>query len=291
MNRDERRARLGQFLRACRERVLPGEPAINDGSRRRTPGLRREEVAEYAGISAAYYTKIEQGRVDVPPHVLDALATALGLNHVERGYAFSLAEKTAVRRVDRADLEPSPALLRLLELQEPNPVQIINHRWDFVAWNDATRATIVDLEAIPPSSRNLVVMMFTEPMMRLFIEDWETNAKGMLAEFRADYGRYHADPTFSDLIARLSDASPEFKRWWVELPHVGAPSEIPKVLHHPSGETLHFQEMALAAVDHPGLRVLFFLPQDEETRMATQRLLDAWRATQKPPPSGDGRRP
>lgn len=291
MNRDERRTRLGQFLRACRERVLPGVAAVSDGSRRRTPGLRREEVAERAGISAAYYTKIEQGRVDVPPHVLDALAAALELNYVERGYAFSLAEKTAAQRVAQANLAASPALVRLLELQGPNPAQVINHRWDFVAWNDATCATMVDLEAIPPPFRNLVVMMFTQPIMRLAIENWEANAKGMLAEFRADYGRYHADPTFSDLIARLSDASPEFKQWWVELPQVGAPSEIDKVLHHPSGETLRFQQMALAAVDHPGLRVLFFMPKDDETRAAAQRLLDAWHAARKQSPTGDGQHP
>ena len=176
----ERRRQLGRFLRQCRERLSPEAAGLPLTRRRRTPGLRREEVAVLAGISATYYTKIEQGRVEISERALHAIAAALQLNHTEQNYAMALARGRSVATAYAPEEIVSPALKLFLDLQNPYPAQILGRRWDFLAWNQATCATLGDLDGMPPQMRNLMVMLFTLPQMRQSVIDWETNARNTL---------------------------------------------------------------------------------------------------------------
>ena len=271
LSKEERRLELGRFLRKARERTAPPAVGLPMTGRRRTPGLRREEVAALAGISATYYTKIEQGRVEASARVLAALSDVFKLTHTERNYAQALATGQAMVQPEE---RVSPALSLLLETLEPCPAQVMGRRWDFLAWNQATCAVMGDLDALPPQMRNLVVMLFTVPEMREAIDDWEKNAHCVLAEFRADYGRYHNDPAFAELIDFLMQRSPEFKQWWPELNNVGCDAETEKTVDHPLVGELKLLESALKAVDYPGLRVVLLLPRDETTKAKLQLLYD-----------------
>lgn len=281
MEDGDRRERLGQFLRTCRERTSPGSSGIRDTQRRRTPGLRREEVAALVGISPAYYTKIEQGRVDVSPHVLNTLAGLFRLSHTERAYAFALATDYLSSDGHRPPERMDPMLDLLLRSLNPYPAQILGYRWDFLGWNVATSAVLGDMAAVPVEARNLLVMMFLAPPMRQMIVDWESNALRMLAEFRADSGRYYYDPAFGELVSFLRANSPQFETWWTELRDIGGVGNSPKVLNHPIAGQLHLQETVLDIHDHPGLRLIVFLPQDEANRRTLQQLTDDYTATQQ----------
>ncbi|MEZ4519754.1 MAG: helix-turn-helix transcriptional regulator [Chloroflexota bacterium] len=273
MEGTDRRERLGRFLRSCRERTTPQDVGIATSSRRRTPGLRREEVAGLAGISPAYYTKIEQGRVDVSPHVLNTLAGIFDLTHTEREYVFALARDYISDDAQPAPEEATPELELLLASLEPYPAQILGRYWNILAWNQATTVIMHDFAALPPEARNLIMGMFLSPELRQLIGDWEGNAQRMLAEFRADLGRYHHDPVFGEMVtfrgptARSSPSggwsSPESAR---RATHPGS--------HHPSGETLYLQEMVFDIHDHPSMRLIMFIPQDEANKQKLQRLVD-----------------
>jgi len=275
MDRPERRRQLGRFLRECRERLSPQDAGLPITRRRRTPGLRREEVALLADISATYYTKIEQGRVDVSERALYSIAAALRLNHTERNYASALASGRSVAAANTVEEQVSPSLRLFLDLQNPYPAQVMGRCWDFLAWNEATCAALGDLGAMPPRMRNLMVMLFTQPQMRQTIGDWEANARNTLAEFRADFGKYHDDPRFGELVTFLMDESPYFKDWWTEEYSVGSVAEFEKIIIHPSAGELRTVETVFTVNDNPGQRVLLFLPLDELTRQKLQQLYEA----------------
>jgi transcriptional regulator with XRE-family HTH domain len=263
MDGHDRRRQLGGFLRECRERIGPEAVGLPGGGRRRTPGLRREEVASLAGISTTYYTKIEQGSVVVSERALSNIAEVLKLNNTERNYAFALATgRTPVQLEERV----SPTLMRLLELYEPYPAQILGRRWDFLAWNQAACSVFMDLDQIPPQARNLIMIISMDPAIKHTLVDWEKQVRRIMAEFRADYGKYHSDPAFGALIASLLDSSPLFDEWWNEYKDVGSPSDVEMGINHPTAGRLNLLEIGLIANDHPGLRVILFLPQDEETK-------------------------
>jgi transcriptional regulator with XRE-family HTH domain len=281
MEDNDRRARLGRFLRSCRERTKFSEDGQDGNGRRRTPGLRREEVAARANISPAYYTKIEQGRVDVSAPVLNTLAGLFKLSHTERAYAFALATDYLSADGARSPEEMNPVLDLLLTSLNPYPAQIIGYRWDLLGWNEASSAVLGDLAAVPAEARNLLVMMFLAPPMREMIEDWESNALRMLAEFRADYGRYHYDPAFAELVTFLCNSSPQFETWWSELRDIGGVGNSPKIINHPLGGQLHLQETVLDIHDHPGLRLIVFLPQDEANRHKLEQITSDYTAMQR----------
>jgi len=275
MDAGERRRQLGLFLRQCRERISPQEAGLPMTRRRRTPGLRREEVAMLADISTTYYTKIEQGRVDVSERALYAIAGALRLSHTERNYASALASGRPTAAANVLEEQVSPAMRLFLDLQNPYPAQIMGRRWDFLAWNEATSAVLGDLGQTPPAMRNLMVMLFTVPQMRETISDWEANARNSLAEFRADYGRYLDDPQFGELISFLMDKSAYFKAWWTEQYKVGSVSDFEKIILHPTAGELRMVETVFMVNDNPGQRVLLFLPLDELTERKMQQLYEA----------------
>ncbi len=210
MSTHEERLILANFLRTRRERISPAEVGFPARSRRRTPGLRREELAQLAGISVTWYTWLEQGRdISVSSQVLDSLATALRLTAQERSYLFVLANMSPEATIESHEDQLNPVLQQILDHQGINPAYIMGRYWNILLWNHAAERLFDFGDA-----KNMLWYMFTQPATRQLIVDWGNRAKRLLAEFRADCSRYLADPEFNAFIDHLKAASPEFAAWW-----------------------------------------------------------------------------
>ena len=207
---------LGQLLRSRRERLVPGDVGLPAGSRRRTPGLRREEVAQLANLSTTYYTFLEQGRPVRPsPQVLEALAAALRMSPAERDYLETLAHGPPGAAADQpAPEQLDPRVIDLVRRLDPYPTYVKGRRWDVLAANDAARELFTDWDALPSRDRNLVSWMFTSERAREVYMEWETEARAMLARFRLAAARRPQDPDFLALIARLRRESEHVRQWW-----------------------------------------------------------------------------
>lgn len=264
MNDQERRKELAQFLRTRRERIAPESVGLPASSRRRTPGLRREELAMLAGIGVTWYTRLEQGyAITVSSQVLESLARALGLNAVERNHLFLLA-----REQQPADPYPftaavSPALQCILDSMGISPAYIANPRWDMLAWNQAMAHVYnTDFGALPRHERNILRFVFTHPIQRDLLDNWEQAAQGLLALFRASTERYIGEPWLKALIAELELASPEFRAWWpqhaIQTTHTGK-----KELNHPLVGRLVLQPTTFQVIDAPDLRMVIYTPLPE----------------------------
>lgn len=224
MNRTGTKAELGDFLRSRRARIRPEDAGLRTfGGRRRVPGLRREELAQLAGVSVDYYTRFEQGRAEnISDGVLGAVAVALRLDAAETAHLTRLV-RTAGRGggpAQAAELEAEepqevrPGLLRLLESMPQTPAFVIGRRTDILAWNPLFAHLVTDFGALPPERRNKAWLVFLDPEVRGRFVNWERKARDLVAFLRFDLGRHPHDPRFAALIAELSERSPEFTRLW-----------------------------------------------------------------------------
>jgi len=258
-----RRQELADFLRSRRERTSPAEAGLPERPRRRTPGLRREDLADLAGISATWYTRLEQGRdIRASVSVVERLARALRLDSVERTQLFQLALRQAppISRGPKEKL--SPLLQRVLRHLDSLPALVLGRRWDVLGWNLAARALLTDFESIAPEDRNLVWLVFTKPAMRTLFVDWPSRARDVLARFRVDYGRHTGDPQFVDLVNRLKRVSPEFAQWWPRhdlMPHTGGR----KHYNHPLVGRMVLEHVPFSINENPELQMLLFTPVPE----------------------------
>lgn len=222
---------LGAFLRSRRIRLDPaalGFPA----ARRRTPGLRREEVAGRAGISATWYTWLEQGRGGAPSaEALERIAAALLLSEVEREHLFLLGLGRPPELRPRCDAEVSPRLQAVLDALHPSPAMIRNALWDVLAWNRAAAAVLTDYGTLPPERRNILRAIFSDARVRAAQEDWQAVARFVVAAFRADAARAGEPARVAALVAELSAQSPAFAALWQER-DVGGWGEGTKRLNH-----------------------------------------------------------
>ena len=260
MTRDEiRRHELSDFLRTRRGRVVPADVGLPATNRRRTPGLRREEVAQLAGVSATWYSRLEQKRpIGVSSGVLDNLARVLRLDPAERMQLFQLALRRPVLDSPSKPETVSPLIRRLLDQTDPIPAFVLGRRWDVLAWNRAALAFFFDFEKVPANERNLLWLVFTNSALRSLIVDWRTRAQDTLARFRADYGRYAGDAHFVQLVDRLKSVSPEFAEWWPR--HDILPmTEGRNVYDHPLGGRMVVENTSFLAVDNPELRLVVLL--------------------------------
>lgn len=270
--RSPSRAGLAELLRTRRDRLTPADVGLPAGSRRRTAGLRREEVAQLAGVSATYYTFLEQGR-DVRPsrQVVAALAGALRLSPAERAHLFQLAGIPLA--ADDQDLAETvdPVVGTLVSRLDPFPAYVKGGRWDVLAANRAARALFTDWAALAPGDRNKVWWMFTDPAARKVYVEWEQEASDLLGRFRAAAARRPDDPAFTTLIERLHQASPEVRDWWprYEVRPVGSGT---KRLHHPALGDVAFQHTVLQVADHPEQMLVYFttseVPADKLAALA-----------------------
>ncbi len=272
---ERRRSELADFLRKRRAVIKPEDVGLSGGGRRRTPGLRREEVAQLAGVGTTWYTWLEQGRdVRASLDVLEALSRALRLTPAERTHLVLLGrgeEPPPCKSEERV----SPVVRRLIENLGANPAYIIGRRWDYLAWNAAAVAVFGDFGAVPRSARNHLWMHFMDPARREMFADWERSARIMAAKFRADSARHIGDPSFEELIATLRKSSPEFCRAWRKH-EVTRSAEGRKVVHHPVVGTLVFEHAVFNPQADPEQRMTLYSPlPDEDTPEKLARLLAA----------------
>ncbi|WP_443052784.1 helix-turn-helix transcriptional regulator [Streptomyces sp. NBC_00184] len=268
---DVRRHELADFLRSRRERITPEQVGLVRGGRRRTPGLRREEVAQLSAVGVTWYTWLEQARdIQVSPQVLDALARALLLDRSERTHLFSLAGA-----VDPApDTEcPSitPALRTLLRQLEPIPACVQNSRYDILAHNRTYGRMLCDMDAVPVADRNVMLLAFTNEEWRTSVMDVAAVTRLMTAKFRASMAGHLAEPSWKALLKRLEAESPEFRETWARHEVLG-PGARSKIFRNAHVGLLRLETTDLWLGPSSGPRLVTYAPRDEETRERLERL-------------------
>ncbi|MBF9066808.1 helix-turn-helix domain-containing protein [Streptacidiphilus fuscans] len=279
------RSELSEFLRTRRARLQPEEVGLPYfGARRRVPGLRREELAQLAGVSVAYYTRLEQGNAhNVSASVLEAIADALRLNPAERKHLDHLV-KPARQRARAVPTRPQrvrPQLQFLLDSMDTVPAYILGRRCELLAWNRMACALLGALGALPPEQRNFAWMVFMDPAAHEFYDDWESKARDVVSCLRMDAGRTPDDPKLAALIGELSVKSPEFRQWWAAH-DVRSTGPCQKELHHPvvGRLSLAFEAMVLPA--DPDQQLITYAAEPGSASAESLRLLASWAAEPNP---------
>ncbi|MBV9310475.1 MAG: helix-turn-helix domain-containing protein [Solirubrobacterales bacterium] len=274
-NGDRRREELADFLRKRRAGLKPEEVGLPNGGRRRTPGLRREEVAQLAGVGTTWYTWLEQGRdVRASLDVLESLSRALRLTPAERGHLILLGRGEAAPQCKLPPERVAPSLRRLIENLGPNPAYVLGRRWDYLAYNRAACALFGDLDQVPKHARNHIWLLFMDPARRELFTDWSTGHRLAVAKFRADSATHLGDPSFEELIAALRRSSPEFCKAWKRHEVARAGSARKEILH-PALGTLVFEHAVFNPAEAPDQRLVLYSPLPEnDTATKLGRLLE-----------------
>lgn len=273
-DKDVRRTELGEFLRAQRGQLQPVEVGLPSGrGRRRTPGLRREEVAQLAGVGLTWYTWLEQGR-DIPAsrEVVDALAHAMRMTPDQHRHLRVLADLPAPAH-EPAPAGAQPRLQRLVDACAPNAACALDARLDFLAWNAAyVRVRGHDPAAMPPGRRNLVWAFFDDSLFRAQLAQWEPAARAVLSQFRAAAGQHAGDARFTELIAALAQVSTEFKHWWADYSVSDfAPTTLS--IDHADVGHLALELFQLHPAEHPDVVVVIQVPATADARRRVESLL------------------
>jgi transcriptional regulator with XRE-family HTH domain len=268
---DLRRRELGAFLRSRRERIRPEQVGLRSLRRRRTPGLRREEVAQLAGLGVTWYTWLEQGRdIHASAQVLDAIARTLQFDAHEHSHLFTLAGVATTTIADEC-VALCPTVQPLIEQLEPFPASVVNSRLDLLAWNRTYASFFDDLDTIPTEDRNVLWLAFTHPDWRKVIVDWDDVAGRMVGEYRAAMAEHLDDPAWKTLVARLHRASPEFTEVWERHEVQGVESRTKRAMHPTAGLVL-LDYTNLWIGQQVGTRIIAFTPADERTRRRLESL-------------------
>lgn len=251
---------LGSYLKDRRAKLDPAAFGL-PSARRRTPGLRREEVAQRAHVSATWYTWLEQGRGGAPSaDVLDRLARALALKEVEREHLFLLAQGRPPEVRHHAQASVSPQLQRVLDSLESSPALVKNAAWDILAWNNAAAAVLTDYATLAPDQRNVLRLLFCRPEVRAAQPDWEHTARFVVATFRADVARAGTSRRARGLVEELSRSSPEFAAMWLDH-EVRTYGEGTKSIRPANAAGPLALEYSSFAVDgQPGLGMVIYTP-------------------------------
>ncbi len=280
----EREGRLGSFLKDRRNKLDPaalGFPV----SRRRTPGLRREEVAQRANISATWYTWLEQGRGGGPSAaVLDRIAHALMLTDIEREHLFLLGLGRPPEVHYRATEGVTPRLQRILDALETSPAVIRTATWDVVAWNRAAAAVLTDYGTLPVGQRNILRLIFGDPRVRAAQSDWESVARFVVAAFRTSAIRAGAARDVEELVEELCQASPEFRSMWSDN-DVRSSGEGTKHLRHPVAGVIKFEFSSFTVDGRPDLDLVVYSPATIDDANRVRSLLVAPPVSAAPAPA------
>ncbi|WP_327742952.1 helix-turn-helix transcriptional regulator [Streptomyces europaeiscabiei] len=232
MTSDAHLNELGEFLKMRRAELTPRTVGLPDTSGRRVPGLRREEVALLAAISADYYTRLEQGRTRPSASVLAALAHVLRMDDHQRDHLFELTGRQGMRRRRPAVQKAQPQLRRLLDDLTASPGVVIGRSMDILAWNPLAAALLTDFAKVPEGKRNCARILFTEPSMRTLYADWRAVARGCVSHLRMKAAKYPDDPRLTSLVGELSVQDGDFGQWWGSR-HVPSRELGMKRFHHP----------------------------------------------------------
>jgi transcriptional regulator with XRE-family HTH domain len=264
---------FGAFLRSRPERLAPADVGLPTGVRRRTPGLRREEVALLAGVGATWYTWLEQGRdVQASAEVLGAIAGALRLQPHERQHLFQLAGRPLPQPVTHGPESVDEALLRMLDSLAQQPAYVMGRRWDILAWNDAAVALFGDYGRLEGDDRNALSLLFANPAHRRLLVDWAELAPRSAAMFRADSARYAGDQEFERLIVKLAAASSDFRHWWAAR-DVLPPLAGNKRIRHPDLGLMSFEFTSFAVLGGQDLKLVVYTPLVADDTQAKLRAL------------------
>lgn len=283
MSDEQYRQDLAEFLRTRRMRISPEQVGLIRSGKRRTPGLRREEVAQLANVSVSWYTLLEQGRDAHPSkEVLQSIADALQLTPDEQQHLFLLANKRSIVETHTPDEQVSPALRRVLDALNPLPAYIVGRRWNYLAWNTAAEHVLMLSKLVPPYEHNIIWRIFTDPKIQQHNPEWEQVAQKILAEFRADSARYVHEEWFKRMISDLQRVSPEFRAWWPRH-DVRGRADARKNIQHPLVGRLMFEHTTLQVPAMPDLKLMIFTPLPETGTL--EKLQQLMNQVQTPSPT------
>ncbi|MEV7391090.1 helix-turn-helix transcriptional regulator [Streptomyces sp. NPDC091215] len=268
---------LQEFLRSRRAKITPEEAGLppHPGTRR-VPGLRREEVAQLAGVSVDYYIRLERGRhAGVSEAVLDALARALRLNDLERAHLFRIARPSRSRPRPLPPQRVRPGLRLLVDTLTDVPVLVLGRRLDVLASNHLARALYTDFDALPPHRRNMARLIFLDEQVRTLHADWEAGARGVVASLRLYAGRHPHDPALAELVGELSLRDPDFRSWWADH-DVFQRTHGTKHYHHALVGDLVLGYESFTATDDPDQTLGIYTAEPRSPSYDRLRLLASW---------------
>jgi transcriptional regulator with XRE-family HTH domain len=264
---------LADFLKTRRAKVLPSQVGLSSSTRRRTPGLRREEVAQLAGVSVTWYTWLEQGRpIQVSTQVIESLSKVLLLDKQERIHLYLLANQPLPADIPGYQGIVSPILQHVLDSLALCPAFIADQRWNVIAWNKAACFIFGDFTEMNIRQRNIVWAMFTDNYFKQLYVDWEPHAKSLLGRFRSTCGKYIEDSWLNQFIDDLKTQSPEFDLWW-PLHEIQNDSGVYKQLNHPVAGILDFESSCFDVPDNSGFRLFVHVPVSETDTAAKMKSL------------------
>lgn len=277
INQETRLQALSTFLKSKRAKIAPESVGFPMGSRRRTPGLRREEVAQLAGVSPTWYTWLEQGRdIKVSTSVLDCVASALQLNDDERNYLYALAMETGSSTVQHKEKpsEITPSLQRILQELRFCPTIVSDRRCEIVGWNQAASHVFMDFQQIPAEQRNIIQLLFKRKEFRRLAGNWEHFVGGYLAIFRTYYGQYMQDEWYEAFIDEMKRDHPEFQSLWEQSQVSTAPDVLLEFRHAKVGKML-FNLTSFQVQGNNDLRCSVYTPAlESSTETKLRRLMD-----------------
>ncbi|WP_223068002.1 helix-turn-helix transcriptional regulator [Paenibacillus caui] len=289
----ERRKELGDFLKSRRNRMQPADYGLSAGPRRKAKGLRREELAQLAGIGQTWYTWLEQGRdINVSAGVLESLARIMRMDAEERKHLFLLAHHQLPITNQEEDNKGNvrTVLQNFLEHWADCPAFMMDYKWDICAWNRAACVVFGDFAQMGPKELNAVWRCFMSASYKELFADWEGHARRLLASFRASCTRFIGEPWFKELVDELSEQSKEFRSWWPLHDIMSIPIPIgKKEIRHPKAGSMVMEHITFQVYDDPDLKVTLYRPlHEKETVEKLNKLLEealitpAVRAPDKP---------
>jgi transcriptional regulator with XRE-family HTH domain len=268
----ERRTELAAFLRTRRERISPEDVGLPPGTRRRTAGLRREELAQLAGVGVTWYTWLEQGRpINASVQVLDAIARTLRLDATERAHLFRLADVPGTAAVPGCDDCPLPDEIQQVLDALPIPACVVTERFDLLAWNAVYAAIFPAVTSAPTAERNTLLSVFTSLPCCAPYDNHQASCATMVGQLRAAYSKHLGDPAWTHFVRRLEAESPAFAEAWAAH-DVAQPTGMVKNLRHPSVGRITVTSTSFAVQAVPGARMTVYTPADERSKKALARL-------------------
>lgn len=272
-NEMHRYKELADFLKTRRAKILPSQAGLSPGTRRRTPGLRREEVAQLAGVSITWYTWLEQGRhIRVSAQVLESLSKVLLLDKQERIHLYLLANQPLPSDIPEYQGTVSPILQHVLDNLILCPSLVTDQRWNVIAWNKAACLLFGDFHQMNVRERNIVWAMFTDEKYKQLFVNWKLHAKDLLGRFRSTCGQYIDDPWLAQFIEDLKNQSTEFRLWW-PLHDIESNREKCKQLRHPDANLLDFEVSNFDVSDNSGLKMIVHTPSLNSDTASKMKLL------------------
>jgi transcriptional regulator with XRE-family HTH domain len=269
----QRRTELAAFLRTRRERISPQDVGLPPGHRRRTAGLRREEVAQLAGVGVTWYTWLEQGRpINASTQVLDAIARTLKLDSVERAHLFRLADLPGNDQLPPCEECPLPTEVQvILDSLAACPASVVNERFDLLAWNSMYATLYPRVTSLPPGQRNTLLATLTGPPCCNPVGSPGMVCDTMIGQLRVAYGKHVGDPAWTHFIRHLEAASPAFAQAWAAH-DVAQPASWVKAFRHPGVGLVRVTTTSFAVSVVPGARMVVYTPSDAESQIALEKL-------------------